>query len=101
MVKKLLSVLIASGLVLLATSLPVLAAGKTHEVKTEVVSVDAKAGTITIKDDKGEPKTVKVLGAAAASLKDVKAGAHVTLTCQDSEDGQHEGVIAIKVEKHE
>jgi len=99
--KKLLSLLVACGVVLLATSLPVLAAGKSHDVTTEIVSVDAKANTITIKDEKGASKTVKVLEAAVASLKDVKSGDHVTLTCQDNDKGEHEGVTAIKVEKHE
>jgi len=101
MVKKLVSLLLVCGVAVLLTSLPVLASGKTHDVKTEVVSVDAEHKTLTIKDDKGENKTVKVLEAAVASLKNVKAGDKVTLTCQDSDKGEHEGVAAIKVEKPE
>lgn len=101
MMKRVLSLLVACGLVLLTTSVPVLAAGKTHDVKTEIVSVDMKAKTITIKDEKGESKTVPVLASAMESLKNVKAGDHVTLTCQDDDKGGHEGVAAIKVEPHE
>lgn len=94
--------LIACGLVAaLAASAPVLGAGKTHDVKTEVVAVDLEANTLTIKDEKGENKTVPVLAAAVDSLKNVKAGDHVTLTCQDSEEGGHEGIAAIKVEQGE
>jgi len=43
--------------------------------------------------------TAPVLGNAVASLKSVKAGQAVTITCQDNENGDHEGVSAIKVEK--
>ena len=72
------------------------AAGKTHEVTTEVVSVDAAAKTITIKDETGAPKTVPLLGNAEEMLKNVKPGAKVTLTCQDNEAGEHQGVTKIK-----
>jgi len=99
MSKKVLCLLVACGVVLLTTALPVLAAAKSHDVKTEIVSVDAKAQTITIKDDKGASQTVKVLPSAMAALKDIKAGDHVMLTCQDNDKGEHEGVAAIKVEK--
>ena len=84
---------------LLCTALalsPAWAAGKTHEMTVEVVSVDLKANTITIKDDKGGTKTAPVKESAVASLSTVKAGDTVTLTCQDSEKGEHEGVTAIK-----
>jgi hypothetical protein len=101
MSKKLVSLLAVCGVVLLTTALPVLAAGKTHEVKAEVVSVDAKAATLTIKDEKGGNKTVPVLDSAKAQLNSVKAGDHVMLTCQDNEKGEHTGVTAIKVEHAE
>jgi len=68
--------------------------GKTHEVTAEVVSVDAEKSTITIKGEK-ENKTAPVDAKAAASLKTVKAGDHVTLTCWDNAKGEHEKVIAI------
>ena len=38
---------------------------------------------------------------AMASLKKVKAGDKVTLTCQDNDKGDHEGVAAIKIAKTE
>jgi hypothetical protein len=58
-----------------------------------------EAKTVTIKDDKGEPKTAPVMGKAIESLKTLKAGDMVTLTCQDNEKGEHEGVTAIKMAK--
>ena len=73
--------------------------GKTHNMTVQVVSVDANAKTITIKDDKGETKTAPVMGNAVKSLKNVKAGEMVTLTCQDNEKGEHQGITAIKVAK--
>ncbi|HKQ60298.1 MAG TPA: hypothetical protein VJS92_03370 [Candidatus Polarisedimenticolaceae bacterium] len=95
---KTLAVLAAFAL-LCAVAAPVaMAAAKTHEVKTEVVSVNMDSKMITIKDDKGENKTVPVLDSALASLKTVKAGDHVVLTCQDDDKGMHQGVSAIKVE---
>jgi ABC-type enterochelin transport system substrate-binding protein len=69
-------------------------AGKTHAVEAEVVSVDTTANTLTIK---GEPnKTVTVDTMAADSLKSLKAGDKVKLTCKDSSTGQHEKVTAIE-----
>jgi Cu/Ag efflux protein CusF len=87
-----------AGLVL-AQPHAVLAAGKTHDLTGTVVSVDAQAKKITFKDDTGTSLTVPVLDKAVASLKTVKAGDKVTLTCQDNEKGDHEGVAAIKVAK--
>ena len=71
-------------------------AGKTHDMTAEVVSVDATAKTITIKDDKGENKTAPVMGTAVDALKTLKPGDKVTLTCQDNDKGEHQGVIKIK-----
>ena len=73
--------------------------GKTHTMTVQVVSMDEKAMTITIKDDKGETKTAPVMGNAVKELKGVKAGEMVTLTCQDDEKGEHQGVVAIKAAK--
>ena len=78
---------------------PVLAAGKTHDMVGTVVSVDAAGKKITFKDDTGTSMTVPVLDKAVGSLKTLKAGQEVTLTCQDNENGDHEGVSAIKVAK--
>ena len=69
---------------------------KTHDVAGEIVSIDAKAHSITFKDDKGESHTAPVLGKAIAELKNHKAGDKVTVTCRDDEKGDHKGITAIK-----
>jgi len=72
------------------------AAEKTHTVEAEVVSADAAAKTLTIK---GEPnKTVAVDAAAVGSLKDLKAGDKVKLTCRDNDKGEHQAVTKIAKE---
>jgi Cu/Ag efflux protein CusF len=73
------------------------AAVKTHIVEAEVVSADVTAKTLTIKGDPN--KTVPVDAAAAASLKTLKAGEKVKLTCRDNDKGEHEAVTQITVEK--
>ena len=75
------------------------AAGKTHEMTVEIVSVDKQSKTITIKDDKGATKAVPVLGNAARSLGNVRTGEMFTLTCQDNEKGEHQGITGIKSAK--
>jgi hypothetical protein len=70
-------------------------AAKTHEVEAEIVAVDAAKHTLTLKGET-ENKTVPVQGKAIASLKDVKPGSKVTLTCKDNEKGEHQAVVAIK-----
>jgi hypothetical protein len=69
-------------------------AGKSHEVQAEVVSADPAKSTLTIKGDK-DNKTVPVDKKAWASLKTVKAGDKVTLTCWDNAKGEHVKVTAI------
>ncbi len=88
----------AAGLIL-AQIHPVSAAVKTHDVTGTVVSVDIEAKKITFKDDSGTSLTLPVLDKAIESLKTVKAEDKVTLTCQDNEQGDHEGVSAIMVAK--
>jgi Cu/Ag efflux protein CusF len=75
------------------------AAGKTHDMAGTIVSVDTDGKKITFTDDTGTNLTVPVLDQAVGSLKTLKAGEKVTLTCQDNENGDHEGVSAIKVAK--
>jgi Cu/Ag efflux protein CusF len=89
---------IVSALVIAAliAAVPAFAAGKTHDMKAEVVSVDTKAKMITIKDEKGESHTAPLLGNAVAEAKNLKAGDKITCTCQDSDTGEHMGVKAIK-----
>ena len=93
----------AVALLLAGLILPpaVLAAGKSHDITTEVVAVDTKARTLTIKDDKGHDMTAAVMESAAEDLKKVKAGDQVVVTCQDNEKGEHVAIsaIAIKVPK--
>ena len=72
------------------------AAGKTHELTVSVVSINAEAKTMTFKMDTGEEKTAPVIGQAINKIKDVKAGAKVTITCTDKENGEHEGISDIK-----
>lgn len=93
--KKLGSSLLIAALVL-AISGVAFAGGKSHDMTVEVVSVDAKAKTITVKDEKGENHTAPLMGAAVSESKSVKAGDKVVVTCKDNEKGDHEGVTAIK-----
>lgn len=70
-------------------------AGAHHDViAAEVISVDTAKNTITLKTDKGEV-TAPAEGKAIASLKTVKAGDKVTVTCRD-ENGEHKAVTFIK-----
>lgn len=75
-----------------------LAAGKTHDVTADVVSVDLAAKTITVKGEKGD-MTAPVKDSALEALKKVKVGDKVVLTCQDNDKGEHEAVTAIKPAK--
>jgi hypothetical protein len=77
---------------------PAAPATKTHVVEAEVVSADATAKTLTIKGEK-ENKTVAVDASAVASLKSLKSGDKVKLTCRDDAMGAHQAVTQIKVEK--
>jgi FtsP/CotA-like multicopper oxidase with cupredoxin domain len=72
------------------------AAEKTHTVEAEVVSADAAAKTLTIKGDPN--KTITVDASAVGSLKDLKAGDKVKLTCRDNEKGEHQAVTKIAKE---
>lgn len=96
------SVLLVAGVASAQTTAPAKAkdtapAVKTHVVEAEVVSADATAKTLTIKGDPN--KTVAVDTAAVGSLKALKAGEKVKLTCRDSATGEHEAVTHITVEK--
>jgi uncharacterized protein (UPF0333 family) len=101
MLSLLLAVVFAGGLAYAAEK-PVRATHKAshaaithHDVAAEIVSVDAASHSITLKTDKGE-QTVPVEGKAVASLKNVKAGEKVTVTCKDV-GGEHKSVTAIKM----
>jgi hypothetical protein len=71
--------------------------GKSHEAKGEVVSVNVDTKELTFKTDAGETKTAAVLGKAIDTLKNLKPGDKITLTCSDNEKGEHLGISDIKV----
>jgi Cu/Ag efflux protein CusF len=58
-------------------------APKATVTKGEVVSTDATAKTITLKDSSGANLTLTATGSAVASLAKVKAGDHVSVTHTD------------------
>jgi hypothetical protein len=59
------------------------AAAKSMSTKGEVVSTDATAKTITVKDAAGASQTYTATGAAVAELAKLSAGDHVTVTHTD------------------
>ena len=90
----LLVAVLVAGLMLVRAN-PATAAGKTHDMKGTVVSADVEGKKLTFKDESGTSITAPVLASAVSSLKTVKAGEAVTLTCQDNEKGDHEGISKI------
>ena len=74
---------------------------KTHDVEVTVVSVNPDGKTMTIKGPDGAEKTVPVTGNAISKLKSVQPGQTVTVTCTDKENGEHEAISDIKMEKAE
>jgi glucose/arabinose dehydrogenase len=63
-----------------ATHAPAAKAEKAAPMKAEVVSTDATAKTITVKDASGSNVTLTATGAAVAELAKVKAGDTVMVT---------------------
>jgi glucose/arabinose dehydrogenase len=59
-------------------------AAKAHSMKAEVVSTDAAAKTITVKDAAGTSTTLTATGGAVAALDKVKAGDWVMVTHTDT-----------------
>ena len=84
-----------AGMLLVQVS-PAAAMGKTHDLKGTVVAVNVDGKTITFKDESGASITAPVLDPAAGTLKNLKAGEYVSLTCQDNEKGEHEGITKIQ-----
>ena len=84
---------------LLAPVTPVLAAAKTHDMDATVVSINLEKKELTIEDMEGKTMTAPVLDKALKSLETVKAGDKITVTCQDTEAGKHEGISKIKMTK--
>ena len=58
-------------------------AAKATSTKGEVVSTDATAKTVTVKDASGASQTYTATGAAVAELAKLSAGDHVTVTHND------------------
>jgi hypothetical protein len=78
---------------------PATATDKSHKVTAEVISVDTAKNTLKMKASDGIEKTATVEGKAIDSLKTLKPGEKVTLTCRDNEKGEHKAVTAIEVNK--
>jgi len=72
---------------------------KLHKGTYRVVSVDSKDKTITLKDDSGDINTAPVLDKAVDQLEMISSGMKVTVTCRDSDEGKHEGIVDIQVVK--
>jgi Cu/Ag efflux protein CusF len=66
------------------------------EAMGEVVSVDAAKKTVTFKNDKGETLTWPAEGAAADSLKTLKAGDKIAITYSVDAAGAPKAIIAVK-----
>jgi Cu/Ag efflux protein CusF len=66
-----------------------------HRVTGEVVSADASANTLTVKDSKGKNYTFKADSDAAARLSDLKAGDRVKVNYKKS----HGEMVATKIEE--
>ena len=60
------------------------AKAKAKTIKAEVVSADAAAKTLTVKDASGASTTYTATGGAVAALSTVKAGDWVTVTAMDT-----------------
>jgi hypothetical protein len=94
------TVLGAMALAACLVAVPVLAgemaSQKSHDLTVVFVSFDAKAKTVTFKDDQGASKTVPVMDTAMRAFEGIKAGDKVTLTCADNEKGEHQGVAMAK-----
>ena len=99
--KRLASIVSAILIAALVIAVPAtaFAAGKTHEMKGTVVSVDTKANTLTFTDEKGESHTAPLLDKAIKEAASIKAGEKVTVTCQDTEAGEHQGIAGITTVK--
>lgn len=92
-----LRILCALAVVAVVASTLALAGGKSHDVTGEIVSVDVAKKMLTFKTAEGKDVTAPILPEAMESIKTVKAGDQVTLTCADDDAGNHKGVSAVKV----
>ena len=79
-----------------AAQAPAPAAEKTKTIDAEVVAADATGKTLTIKGDPN--KTLAVDASAVGSLKDLKSGDKVKLTCRQNDMGEAQAITKITKE---
>ncbi len=97
--------LVLCALVALSLTLgsAVTAVGKSTQQKknltAEIVSVDAMARTITIKEASGEAKTFQAADKAAMYIRDLTPGERVSLTCSLDDKGEIAKIIKFKPAK--
>ena len=72
---------------------------KAHTVHAEFVSYDAKAKTITVKDEQGQTSSARLEGKAVTEVAKLKTGAKVMLTYRDNSTGEHMAVTNIQPAK--
>jgi len=72
---------------------------KAHTVGAEFVSYDAKAKTITVKDDQGQTSSARLEGKAVNEVAKLKTGEKVMLTYRDNTSGEHLAVTNIQPAK--
>jgi len=66
-----------------------------HDVNVTFVSCDAKAMTMTFKTADGE-KTSPMAESVAKTCSSMKSGDMVTLTCHDTDKGEHQMISHMK-----
>lgn len=72
---------------------------KAHTMSAEFVSYDAKAKTITVKDDSGQTSSARLEGKAVNEVAKLKTGEKVMLTYRDNSSGEHLAVTNIQPAK--
>jgi translation initiation factor IF-1 len=80
-------------------TLPVAASGTStyHDVNATVVSADPQASTFTLRLDDGSTSRGKAIGSAARTLRLLRAGDKVRVTCKDTTDVQRVAATEISV----
>ncbi len=72
-------------------------ANEADVVSGTVVSVNAKAHTVTFKSDDGATSTTPLEGTALSQLDRLKPGQSVAATFRDSPSGHHEAITDLTV----
>ncbi len=81
---------------ILAPVTPALAAAKTHDMNATVISIDLDMKELTFENMDGKTMTAPVLEKALKAFEALKKGDKITVTCQDTEEGKHEGLSKIE-----